>query len=278
LAALASHVTVATMKPVVPLAVLLAACNQAPAPPTANQVANTAPVAPSTPPAAKAFAQDVKDDLIDFHFAWSAEAAAVPELVARFEADRSTKLSALEAGAEEEREQRNREKLGLTVVGFEQSTDYVTAGQSPRLLSLSVAVSAYTGGAHSNFGFGSLLWDRRAKREIGDADLFALPPDRERLLTRGWCDALNKAREKKRGQPIGGGGGMFDDCPRLDKIAIVPTDKDKNGRFERLILTASPYVAGSFAEGSYKIDLVVTPALFAALKPEYRASFEVQPQ
>jgi hypothetical protein len=71
---------------------------------------------------------------------------------------------------------------------------------------------------------------------------------------------------------------MFDECPKLDEIAIVPTDKNGNGRFERLILTASPYVAGPYSEGSYEIDLSVTADLIAALKSEYRGSFESQPQ
>ena len=73
------------------------------------------------------------------------------------------------------------------------------------------------------------------------------PANMDRLLTQRWCDALNKAREEKRGEPIGGDG-MFDECPKLSEIAIIPTDKDKNGRFEAAGV-ASPYVAGPYAEG-----------------------------
>ena len=226
-------------------------------------------------PAAKAYVQEVKDDLVDFHFSWSAEAAAVPELAARFEAQREKELADLKAGAEEERELRNREKHGLTFNGFQRSTAYETAGQSTRLLSLSVEVSAYEGGAHGNFGTGALLWDRQAGREIKFIDLFAQPANRDRLLTQRWCDALNKAREEKRGEPVGGSG-PFEDCPSLDAIAIIPTDKDRNGRFERLMLVASPYVAGPYAEGSYDIELGVTPDLIAAIKREYQPSFEAQ--
>lgn len=94
-----------------------------------------------------------------------------------------------------------------------------------------------------------------------------------RLLTQRWCDALNKAREEKRGEPVGGGG-MFDECPPLSDISIIPTDKDKNGRFEQLMLIADPYVAGAYAEGSYEIELAVTPELIASLKGDYRSSFE----
>ena len=76
----------------------------------------------------------------------------------------------------------------------------------------------------------------------------------------------------KRGEPVGGG--MFDDCPKLDEIAIIPGDKNKNGRFDTLALVASPYVAGPWVEGSYEIELAVTPDLLAALKGDYRTSFE----
>ena len=72
---------------------------------------------------------------------------------------------------------------------------------------------------------------------------------------------------------------MFNDCPKLDEIAIIPTDKNRNGRFELLTLIASPYVAGPWVEGDYEIELAVTPDLLAGLKSDYRASFEVsQPQ
>ena len=68
---------------------------------------------------------------------------------------------------------------------------------------------------------------------------------------------------------------MFDDCPALSDIAIIPTDKSKDGRFDRFLLVASPYVAGPYAEGTYEIELPVTPELIAALKGDYRPSFEV---
>ena len=106
----------------------------------------------------------------------------------------------------------------------------------------------------------------RRQREIKFADLFAEPANRDRLLTQRWCDALNKAREEKRGEPVGGDG-MFDECPKLDEIAIVPTDKDGNGRFERLILVASPYVAGPYSEGSYEIELSVDGRLTHGCDP-----------
>lgn len=254
-------------------ALLIAACGDSPEP-VANQ-ASAAPGTEQAPPAhpAMAFAVEEKTDLIEFTYAWPAEAAAVPELVRRFEAELDKEKADLLAGAEEEKA--SREKQGFDYQPFMHSTQYATMGQSQRLLSLSVEVGSYEGGAHGNFGVGSLLWDRQAKREIKDVDLFAEPTNRDRLLTQRWCDALNKAREEKRGEPVGGGG-MFDDCPKLDEIAIIPTDKDKNGKFERVMLIASPYVAGPWVEGAYEIELGVTGDLIAAIKRDYQRSFETQ--
>jgi hypothetical protein len=257
---------------------LLASCgNEAPISPTANASAPAASAVqkPSgrTP---KPFVYDVENELVEFHFGWSAEAAAVPQLVARFRKDMAKAEADLIGGARDDKA--SREKEGFDFHRYMSSTQYETAGQSERLLSLTVDVGSYEGGAHGNHGIGALLWDRAAAREIEDIDLFADGANRDRLLTQRWCDALNKAREEKRGEPVGGGG-IFDDCPKLDEIAVVPADKDGNGRFEKLVLVASPYVAGPWSEGDYEIELSVTPELIAGLKSDYRASFEVrQPQ
>ena len=255
--------------------VLLTACNnQAEHTPTNAAAAVTPAKETATPaPIAKPFVYDVENDLIEFHYGWSAEAAAVPELDQRFRKEMKKTESELVGGAKEDRA--SREKQGFEFHGFLSSTQYDTAGQSGRLLSLKVDVGSYEGGAHGNHGVGSLLWDRVAAKEIKDTDLFADAANRDRLLIQRWCDALNKAREEKRGEPVGGGG-MFDDCPKLDEIAIIPTDKDKNGRFEQLNLVASPYIAGPWSEGDYEIELAVTPDLIASLRSDYRADFEVR--
>lgn len=258
------------MRAAVPLALLLASCSQQD-PPLHNDSAAAAPAAKPPEPVAKAFVADEENDLIEFHYAWSAEAAAVPQLVERFRSEMDKEKRELIAGAEDDKA--SREKDGVEFHGYMSSTDYKTAGQSDRLLSLLVEVGTYTGGAHGNYGVGALLWDRTAGKEIKFTDLFTAPANMDRLLSQRWCDALNIEREKKRGEPVGGGD-LFDDCPKLDEIAIIPTDKNRNGRFESLGLVASPYVAGPWVEGSYEIELAMTPELLAALKGDYRTSFE----
>lgn len=251
---------------------LLASCNSQPEAPLANQPVEQ-PVPQAAPPPAhpKPFTLEEENELVDFSFGWSAEAAAVPELVDRFRARMARVRAQLIAGAKADKAER--EKSGFEFHQYQSSTDYSTAGQSGRLLSLEANVSEFTGGAHPNHGTIALLWDRQAKREVKFADLFVDPRNRDRLLTQRWCDALNKEREEKRGAPVGGEG-LFDDCPSLDQIAIVPIDGDDDGLFDKLALIAGPYVAGPYVEGDYEIELNVTNELKSALKSEYRDSFE----
>lgn len=225
-----------------------------------------------TAPPTVAFVHDEKNDLIEFHYAWSKEAAAEPKLAAKLKADMDKQLADLQSSAGADRDER--ERRGFEFHPYTSSTDYRTAGQSERLLSLIASHSEYTGGAHPNSMTSGLLWDRGTDKDVKFADLFASADNRDRLLYQRWCNALNVEREKKRGTPVGGDG-IFDECPKLDEIAIIPVDKDGNGRFERLNLIASPYVAGPYVEGSYEVELAVTPDLIAAIKDMYRPGFEV---
>lgn len=254
-----------------PLA-LLSACGQPTEAPRGNE-AMPAELPTAAAPAPKAFVFDEKNELIEFHFGWSAEAAAVPQLVARFQGQLDKRQAELVAGAREDKAMRDKE--GYDFNGHMSSTDYKTVGQSDRLLSLEADVGSYTGGAHGNYGTAGLIWDRAAAKEIKFADLFTEAANMDRLLTGDWCNALNKERQERRGEPIGTDD-MFDQCPNLREIAIIPADKDRNGKFERLMLVADPYVAGPYVEGSYEIELGVPLELSAVLKRDYRPSFEVR--
>lgn len=250
-----------------PLA-LLSACSVSESP--GNAAAANKPVA-VVAPTPVAFVRDENNDLVDFHYGWAKEAAAEPKLVAVLTGDMDKTLTDLQTNAAADRDER--ERRGFPFHAYSSSTDYATAGQSERLLSLIASHNEYTGGAHPNSMTSALSWDRGTDKEVKFADLFASPDNRDRLLTQRWCDALNVEREKKRGAPVGGGG-IFDECPKLNDIAIVPVDKDGNGRFETLSLIASPYVAGPYVEGSYEVALAVTSDDIAALKDAYKPSFE----
>lgn len=235
----------------------------------------TRPLAPRPAPAVPvAFHFDEATPLLEFHYEWPAEVAAIPALSRRLSAEMEAWRSKLRASAQADLAYRTKE--GFPFHTYQGSMVWTAAGQTQRLLSLAGAIDDYTGGAHGNHGTHALLWDRATDAEIGFADLFASPSTPIALLSASWCKALDAERSVKRqGAKLGG---EFDECPKLSELAIVPADRDSDGRFESVRLIADPYVAGPYAEGNYKVELAVTPALIAALKPEYRPSFELQRQ
>lgn len=253
------------------LLMLASSCSSAESPANAPADTNGVPLITPAFPKPNAFVLEEKSELLNFHYSWSKEASVILRLVDVLNADLERIRADLMQSAANDKAARA--KAGFEFHPYESSTSYETAGQSASLLSLVAEHSEYTGGAHPNSMTSALLWDRNQGAEAKFATLFTSPENRDRLLLQRWCDALNKAREEKRGTPVGGDG-MFDECPKLDEIAIIPVDKDGNGRFERLSLVASPYVAGPYVEGSYEVELAVTPDVIAALKEIYRSSFE----
>ena len=59
----------------------------------------------------------------------------------------------------------------------------------------------------------------------------------------------------------------------MPEAAITPVDSDGDRFFDGLRLIADAYVAGPYAEGDYRIDLAVTPALRARIVDPYRDAF-----
>jgi hypothetical protein len=230
--------------------------------------AREAPRAQPAPSHSQAFSRVEKTPLLDFTYEWPLEAAAIPALANRFTKDMETAhKDALETAEED---QSARKGMNFDFHEHQFSRQWVTAGQTASLLSLVSTTSAYTGGAHPNHGSGALLWDRKADREIKLADLFTVPMGT--LFTDPWCKGIDKARlDRRQGERMDG---PFDTCPPLSDLAIVPADTDQDGKFDRLRFLADPYVAGPYAEGDYEVTFAIQPSWLAAIRPEWRSSFE----
>jgi len=267
------------MKPLVPVLVLLAACSENAPLPEANNgapaVSNASvPATPADTPRAKAFSAEEENDLYGFSYGWPAQAAAVPQLVARFTKDMEKSKAELIAGAKEDREERVRQRYDYHP--HEAQVSYETAGQSDRLLSLESSVYGFTGGAHGSSGSGSLLWDRKLARELSISDLLQPGMSWSGAIRQPFCTLLDREREKRRGEPVRPDD-LFGDCPKYRDVTVLLSDEDKNGLFDHIHVIADQYVAGPYAEGPYEIPLPITAALIERLNADYRASFEPRP-
>lgn len=220
--------------------------------------------------ASSPFAYDKKGDLVEYNYAWSAEASRQPALVKQLRRDLETQFSATTAAAQSDRASASANHFPFR--GHTFSRRWTTAGQSSRLLSLDGRTSTFTGGAHSNYGAKALLWDRRAKREVTFASLLTSSEALTTIARDDYCSALDAERKRRRGATPAGS--PFNDCPRFDQLTVVPADRDRDGRFDTLRIIADPYLAGSFAEGYYVIERPIGARLLAQVKPAFRSGFE----
>lgn len=206
----------------------------------------------------------------EFAYSWPAEVSAVPELVERFTSERD-KLLADQKGDWDEalREFGGSDCVACVSRGAEKS--WAVVANLPRFLSLSAEIYAYTGGAHGNSGSTALVWDRETGRGLESRDVFTSPRALQDALGAAWCKGLGEERRRKMGADAPVEDGIFP-CPPIADLTVLLGSKSKT-HFDRIGLIADPYVAGSYAEGAYEVTLPVTPAVLAAVKPEYKAAF-----
>jgi hypothetical protein len=142
----------------------------------------------------------------------------------------------------------------------------------PGYLSLSNDWSNYTGGAHGMYGMQGFVWDKANKRGFDSAELFVSPAVLDDAMGGSVCAALNKEREKRRGEPVDPKDEFFGGCPGLDEATILVGSSNRR-TFDRITVWFGPYVAGAYAEGAYELDFPMTKAMLDTVKPAYTAAF-----
>ena len=265
--------------------VLLAACSAqdapTPAPATATatearasaSVANPAPAASASASARSGGAVSVESDdgVLEFTYKHPAEVGAIPALAAllRAEADEA-RAEARKAALED--------RTAATADGYEYHTHslgivWEVVTRTPRFLSLSNSFYSFTGGAHGNYGFEGLVWDRQANRQLAATDLFVSTAALKAAVLKPFCAGLDAERRKKGIEPPADDDTVFPRCvDPVGEATIVPGSTNRRA-INRIGFLIDPYVAGSYAEGSYEVTLPVTAAVLAAVKPEYRDAF-----
>lgn len=257
-------------------AILVAGCSREAAPPAAtNNAAAASPARPTQPPkvpvpATEAFSVEDRSDLLDFGYSYPAQAAAVPEIADKLrDRMRDTKEDALAMAREDRKAAKD---SGYPFRQHSLETHWSVEADTPRFLSLIGETYTYTGGAHGMTGYATLLWDRQDGREISVPALMTSQGAFAKAVGDRFCDALDAAREEKRGEPVKRGADDFSDC--IDPLRQTLVPMSENGKaIDRIEVVIGPYEAGPYAEGSYEIPLAVDAAMLSAVKPEYRAAF-----
>ena len=264
---------------------LLAACSSE-APPAAKAAtgnSHSSSTSVSTSTGAKASASSAtgggaskveeSSDLYEFDYSYPAEAGRIPALKIWLDADRAKARAQLVEDATSGRAEAK--QSGFEYHAYAQGRAWEKVAETPRFLSLSLLVSEYTGGAHPNYGFDSLLFDKQAGERIAPLALFTSPAALDAVIQRPFCAMLDKERGKRRGEPVVSDGSMFNDCIKPSEQTVI-LGSSTGRTFDRIGVLIGPYAAGSYAEGDFDITLPVTAALLRAVRPEYRAAFVVK--
>ena len=212
--------------------------------------------------------------LVDFEYSWPEAVSSQAPLVAHFQADLSKSYDEALKNARENKAAT--EQYGGPFNQNMFNRVWTLEGQTARLVSLVANTDTFTGGAHPNHDSFALLWDRSAGKGIEFAQLFESPAGLEGAVRTSFCRLLDAERLKRReGEKLDG---EFSECPAFSELTIAPAGKEGSSTFDSVVLIADPYVAGPYAEGDYTILVPVSAALVAALKPEFRSEFKVQPR
>lgn len=257
---------------------LLAACSvskepEAPASASAEASSAPSPVPPSppaqTPVAARSVAED--NDVYEFSYAYPAAAGVIPALKTLLDNDLEKVRDELIADAKEG--QADAKSNGYPFNPYSHSVDWQVVTDLPAWLSLSSLIGFYSGGAHPNYVYDTILWDKIANTRRAPSDLFVSKAALSAAIRDPFCKELDKQRAKKRqGLDLGGGITEFEEC--IDPVEQTVILGSSNGKaFDRIGLLVAPYNAGPYAEGSYEVTVPVTQKVLNAVKPEFKPTF-----
>lgn len=229
--------------------------------------------APESMPSAKAIAIIDSKPLYEFNYTYPAEASAFPALVGWFKLDAAKRKKQLIGEAKKGKAEAK--ALKQTWYPYGHSTKWAVVTELPGWLSLSAERWESLGGAHRNPWQEGQVWDKRNGTRHRGTDFFVSPAALAAAIRPQFCEALNKQRAEKRGEPVNiKRSGMFNNCidPAAQTVILGSTDKQ---HFTRIGVLVDPYEAGPYAEGNYEVSLPVTPMLLKAVKPQYRSAFAV---
>lgn len=260
------------------MAMLLAACapthdevvgNEAVNAEASNFASNMVGAPPPAPPS-RAFS--VKDDtaLLEFSYAYPAQAAAIPALVDKFgKAMTAGKADALKMA---KNDSASAKASGFPFHAHNLGTTWSVSADTPRFLALQSETYVFTGGAHGMTGYDSLLWDKARDRETSVKAVMTSPQAFGAAIQDRFCAELDRQRAEKRGAPVVRGDDEFTQC--IDPMEQVLTLTSKDGKLiEGVTVIVGPYSAGPYAEGSYDVALPVDAAMRKAIKTEYQDGF-----
>ena len=213
-----------------------------------------------------AFHRQERTALLEFRYDWPAEAEAVPALRAALRRRMAAAYGEALAAARESRASARGAQVSFHTELYDARWS-LEAGNG-RFLSLTADLHTDNNGAHPNRTFDALVWDRARGRATSARAL--LGPAALGRLSPAYCSRLAAMVAAHGGEPPSR-------CPPLAEQVLAFSDQDHDGRFDTLHILVPPYVAASYADGSFVVDLPFNRGDLDGLAPADRAAFEEAP-
>ena len=201
----------------------------------------------------------------EFSYTWPLEAAAIPALDALLREEAMRLRAESRAAAAEMRREFAGSGADRPPYTFEKA--WRTDANLDELVALSAVVHTYSGGAHGNAMYDALIWDRSARERIAFEDLFDDPDAALAAMTPPFCSGLQEERARRRESQEG-----RDDCPAIadHPVALIT---GPSGRIETFRVLIEPYAAGSYAEGTYEIDVPISDEVLRLVRARFGMAF-----
>jgi len=195
-----------------------------------------------------------------------------PELHNRLYVEGQSDLNAFADQAARDRKELS--AAGSDAPPYFRAIKWTLPAQSEHLASVYAELSEFTGGAHPNSVYQTILWDKAAKQAIDAKLLFAPNADLSAADT-FLCRQIEAERSRRNQTPTTQVATGFT-CPKLidSHLALVPSQTaGKIGAVEALF---APYEVGPYAEGAFQIR-VPQAVLRGLISPAYAADFAGEP-
>jgi hypothetical protein len=251
----------------VAVAATLAACQRREEKAPAPKAAPAPAVAADTTPVG----YESKTPYADVKLTLPQTVKATPALHAALYADMVRDLKQFEEGAQAD----------LTEAGggsnpYEKSIAFAPGAETAKLVSLARTDFEFTGGAHPNTSFASVIWDKTTNKRLGFADLFRPGADLA-VLDKALCAAANAAKQARSpGSEAATLDGKMWTCPKAVSTPFFLTPGSTPGKAGGVTFLMGPYQIGPYSDGPYWIALPQS-AFRALLNPAYADQFDGAP-
>lgn len=253
----------------VAVAATLAACqrkeDKAPA------QAKAPPAAAATPASNTPVGYDSKTPYATVKLTLPQAVKTTPALHAALYADMVRDLKQFEEGA-----QADLSEAGGGPNPYEKTIAFAPGAETGKLVSLARTDFEFTGGAHPNTSFASVIWDKTTNKRLGFADLFRPGADLS-VLDKALCAAANAAKQARSpGSETATLDGKMWTCPKAVSTPFVLTPGTTPGKAGGVTFLMGPYQIGPYSDGPYWIALPQS-AFRALLAPAYADQFDGAP-